>query len=889
VAAIEDRVDADVRLGRHGAVAGELTELVARYPLREGLRAQLALALYRGGRQAEALRALHEAGRTLRDELGVEPSRPLRDLEAQILAHDPELDPPAATPVEAPPAEPAAGVTNGRPPLIGRQGELEQLTALFDDTRRGGRVAVVEGEPGIGKTRLLEEVAGEAERRGAVVLWGRCHEGGLAPAFWPWLEVLRPLVQRLAETNGDDLPDLDQFLAPTAEPAPPGRDPVRFKVFEDVARTLARATSRQPVAVLVDDLQWADEASLELLSFLSGRLTAEPILFVAAVRELDVGRNDGVVDALATLTRRSGSRRLRLRGLDRDATGALLEQTAGRPVAGEVAAAVHVRAEGNPFYVTELARLLAVDAYDDAVIEVPTGVRDVVRRRLAHLPAATVELLRVAAVIGRDVDIPVLAQAAEMRIDECVDHLEPAVVQRLLIGSPGSTELRFSHALLREVLVDDVSRLRQARVHLRVADALETVGAVDDDTVGQLAEHLSAAAPIGAGLRAAAALERAAELAVRRSAYEVAEGLLERAVRLRRAGSVDPAELEAELLALHRLSAVRRARHGYARASAEVSLDRAKDLAHQVGRPDLYFALLWAEWAAASTAVDLVRAQAIVDQLDALVADSNDPVVQMIGHCVVGVHCWQTGRLTLAARHLDRFVEFRDQVPLAATGMPFEAEHRLVGSAFHLWVHDLVGDIDAVEQGFEFLAAVVDDPFATAVVQCFAAENAVAADDWERAERAARRGLAANPDIGFTFWGYGSQMFLAAALVNQGRIDEARELYEPARERYIESGVHTVLAMLDAQWARGLLRAGRVDEAAAAVARGRAELETHGERWAEPFVLVAEAELARTTGAGGAQVARLVGRALATAEGQGSYGVARRVSVAAEALGVAVG
>ncbi|HEX2118595.1 MAG TPA: BTAD domain-containing putative transcriptional regulator, partial [Acidimicrobiales bacterium] len=206
IAATEDRIAAELALGHHAAVVGELAELVKAHPLQEGFRGLLALALYRSGRQSEALRALADARETLREELGVDLGRPLRDLEGAILAHDRSLDlvrsPPERSPAPAPAATPAAPAPSTVPPgdrLVGRDAELAQLLAALDEASRCLRVALIEGEPGIGKTRLAEEVGAEASRRGAHVLWGRTFEGGAAPALWPWLPPLRALVGSLPD------------------------------------------------------------------------------------------------------------------------------------------------------------------------------------------------------------------------------------------------------------------------------------------------------------------------------------------------------------------------------------------------------------------------------------------------------------------------------------------------------------------------------------------------------------------------------------------------------------------------------------------------------------------------------------------------------------------
>ena len=271
LSAIEDRLAADLALGRHASAIGELAELVSAHPLREGLQIQLALALYRSGRQAEALRAIADAGRTLREELGIEPSRQLRDLEAAILAQHPSLEAPADAPAPAPSSTPAPAPRQAeRPPLVGRDHELATLVSAFDESAADARFVVIEGEPGIGKTRLADELRELAEGRGAVAVWGRSDEGGAAPALWPWLAPLRSIAAQAPA--GAVPPAVTQLLSGEA-PAGAGQErAAQFERFEAVVALLDAVAAIRPVVVLLDALQWADPTSLELLGFLAGCL-----------------------------------------------------------------------------------------------------------------------------------------------------------------------------------------------------------------------------------------------------------------------------------------------------------------------------------------------------------------------------------------------------------------------------------------------------------------------------------------------------------------------------------------------------------------------------------------------------------------------------------------
>jgi DNA-binding SARP family transcriptional activator len=259
VAALEDRIESELALGRHDGLVPELEALVTRHPLRERLRAQLMLALYRAGRQAEALEAYRAARRTLLAELGIEPGRSLRELEHSILAQVPALD---VTPRQAqqPVLRPGRAAAS---PLEGRAEELGLLEAGLDDALAGrGRLFVVVGDAGTGKTRLADELASSAKHRGARILWGRGWDGGGAPPYWPWTQALR---NALPTVSSDE---------------PEGQ----FRFFEAVTQALRDQTAAQPLLVVLDDLQAADEASILLLEFVATELPEMSALVVALGR-----------------------------------------------------------------------------------------------------------------------------------------------------------------------------------------------------------------------------------------------------------------------------------------------------------------------------------------------------------------------------------------------------------------------------------------------------------------------------------------------------------------------------------------------------------------------------------------------------------------------------
>ncbi|TML29522.1 MAG: hypothetical protein E6G26_03470 [Actinobacteria bacterium] len=255
VEAVEDRIDADLAGGRAEGLVAELEALVGRHPLRERLRRQLMLALYRTGRQAEALAAYRDARRTLLGELGIEPTRALQELEKAILAQDPAID---VEPRRA--ARAAAPGRHAATPVVGRDDELTVFDAALDDALAGrGRLFVVVGPPGAGKTHLADEVASRAKVRGAAVRWGRGWDGGDAPPYWPWRQAIR----ELPEHDGAE----------------------RFRYFAAVTELLRTEAAKQPLVLVLDDLQAADEDSLLLLEFVASEVAEMPMLIVGVARD----------------------------------------------------------------------------------------------------------------------------------------------------------------------------------------------------------------------------------------------------------------------------------------------------------------------------------------------------------------------------------------------------------------------------------------------------------------------------------------------------------------------------------------------------------------------------------------------------------------------------
>ena len=574
-AALEQLAALRVGRGAFDEAAADLRALVAEHPERERLWTLLVVALYRAGRQGEALEALRQVRSHLAEELGIDPGPELRELEGAVLRQDEEalgrLAPTrAAAPADAPavapelttvvrplPAPPA-----GASPFAGREEPLAVAGAMLERAAAGtGGLLLVVGEPGIGKSSFAEAVARDARARGLAVATGTWESEG-CPPLWGWTQILGEQADAVLAGMRDD----DDTVAAT------------YRTADRLVRTLA---TDGPALVVVDDVQWADTDSHRLLRRLADIVPAAPLVLVVVCREPLADPAPATQATLAALAR-LGTTRIELGGLSPDQIRDLVRERTDVAISPAVAGAVHARTDGNPFYAAELVRLLAEegalgDEQHPGWRRVPRGVRDTVRHRIGELSTDVEDLLARAAVLGRVFDLDVLATCwpgDEESLDVACDR---AVGAGLLVeAEPG--RLRFSHALVRDAVYADLSPMARRRLHQVAADAIERsrVGRLDEYAAA-LAEHYRLAGPAHAR-PAWTYAERAAALATASGAHAEAAQLLGSAAELQRADTM-ATEAERERLQLAWGTALWRAgRVADAwpplRVAAELGLDR---------------------------------------------------------------------------------------------------------------------------------------------------------------------------------------------------------------------------------------------------------------------------------------------------------------------------
>jgi DNA-binding SARP family transcriptional activator/class 3 adenylate cyclase/alpha-beta hydrolase superfamily lysophospholipase len=616
--ALEERIDADLALGRHAALVPELEALANLHPLRERIRSQLILALYRSGRQAEALDAYQRFRRTLDEELGIEPTPALRELERSILQQDTSLDvaatisPRSTSKAQAPPEESAI------PAPVGRDRELGTLTRLLDEAIDGHRrVVFVTGEAGAGKTTLVDAVLAACRVRDRLlVARGQCIENrGLGEPYLPVLDAVGrigrgghgPLVveqlRRFAPTWLVQLPSLvpDDERAWVAERA---SGLTTERMLREMTEALDAIAAEVPVVVVLEDLHWSDPSTLTLVDAIARRPDDERLMLVATSRS---GREGVEVGALA--------RALRVRNLCTEIAIGPLTPTAvaeyldvrlpGHQLPTDVSDDVALRTRGVPLFVEKL-----VDSWleEGAVVpgedgwtvtiplerlraDVPESLRELIVERVRPLPQPLRDLLDAASVVGADFTAALVAAAVERPEEEVESQLDALAVDGSLIESRPNetwpdetitTAYAFAHELVVETLYGEIAAARRARLHDRIGTRLAEGRGDSGERAAQLAWHFTQA---GDAERAVRHLLTAAGRAFEKTAAKEAQRHVGAALELVPRIRDDRTRAELELTALLLDGSTRILTEGFASPQVEASFVRSVDLARAAGDP----------------------------------------------------------------------------------------------------------------------------------------------------------------------------------------------------------------------------------------------------------------------------------------------------------------
>ena len=406
--------------------------------------------------------------------------------------------------------------------FVGREPELAVLAAQVRAACRGqGRVVLIGGEPGIGKTRVAQEASARAAAAGWRCVRARASEDEGCPPYWLFRQVVRD-VAAIHDPRAGQRADL-AIVAPglwrqAVEPGAPAER--RFEMFESVREFLADAAAGTGLLVVLDDLHWADVPSLRLLRHLAAGIGTARLLVLATYRDTESAGRDELRAFLAALAREDAVSRIRLAGLTQDQVACQLAAITGSQVAPEVAAAVSRRTHGNPFFVAELGRLVGSGASG-----LPEAVRDAVRARLGALTPGCQAMLCPAAVLGAAIDPSAVAVVTQRDVGTVLACLDEAAAGGLVTSGGG---WQFSHDLIRETALLELPTADRLTAHARMAGYLRCRA---DAVPAVVAHHLLESLPTGDAALAARWAERAAAAAMAHLAWEDAAGFYDRALR----------------------------------------------------------------------------------------------------------------------------------------------------------------------------------------------------------------------------------------------------------------------------------------------------------------------------------------------------------------------
>jgi class 3 adenylate cyclase len=553
--------------------------------------------------------------------------------------------------------------------FVGRREELDQLKEALEDAIAGrGSMAMLVGEPGIGKSRLAEEFAVYARLRGAQMLSGRSYEGAVEAAYSPFVEAFRRYVRQRPDAElrrelGDGAPEVASLVSeirqrfpdlPTSTPLQ--GDAERQRLFGSVTEFLRAATLAAPLVLHLDDLHWADKPSLLLLRHLARHLGSERLLIVGSYRDVELERTHPLAEVLGTMRRETPFRRILLRGLPTADVVAYLTALADEDPDPEImerrkqlAAALHRETEGNPFFIGEVLSHLVesgklywdgshwrTNVTSTSELGIPEGVREVVGRRLSAVSEVCNRALTVASAMPGGFTWDVLRATVEEEEAALLDAFEEALAARLIRERDGGqvTSYEFTHALIRQTLYEELSPPRRVLLHRHIAERLEALHAANPGpALAELAHHYFQAAPGGDVGKAVDYAVRAGARAVSVAAFEEGAGHYERALQALELARGDQPERECQVLlaladAHGRVGALDAARAAAGRVS---ELARAQGSAELLAEAALHFG---SEHVPAFER-DAHRLQMLEEALAALGSEASELSVRLLRRLVI--------------------------------------------------------------------------------------------------------------------------------------------------------------------------------------------------------------------------------------------------------------
>ena len=864
------------------AAIGHLERLLLDEPTDEEACRQLMRVLALAGDRPGALRAYRDHAAALRRELGVEPCAELRQAHAALLRDSERASAPAVSAQEA------------APPLIGRHREWQAILDAFRAVGNGPPgFALITGVPGIGKSRLAEELLAWARRQGVTVASTRSYategELSLAPVT-DWLRTA-PLREGLLRLDPTWLSELSRVLPELRAERPdlPVPDPMteygqRQRFFEALARSVLAAP--QPLVLLVDDLQWCDRESIEWLHYLLRFDPRARMLVVGTARDEEIPGQHPLRGLLLHL--RAGRipvTVMALEALDAAESASLAGHVARRELDDLAALRLFRETEGNPLFVVEMARAglgastpVVQERTEPVQVALPPKVQAVIESRLAQLSQPARELARLAAAIGRGFGLELLDASGQIPVDAAVRALDE-LWQRRIVREIGANRYDFTHDKLREVTYAEIGPAQRRFLHQRIAEALERLHADALDPVsGSIAAHHERA---GLDVRAIELYQRAAAVAQRTYANEDAIDLFRRALALLVRQPANLARDTRELRIQLALARLYRMTVGWTSPEVERTLDRAVALCDTVGDDEQRAQALYGLQSLLLVQARLGEVELVSDELQRLYARAHGSLPPLErGTMLVGARL-HLGRIAEASELFDRALAQNDptQVQRIAEEQGWNfAVHGRAWYAHTLW---LQGRADsALAQGLEAvrIADELGQPFNQAVAASYLALLHQLRSDPETARTSAQRALAITTETRAPYYRAWSRILVSHAETVRRADAETVAALRTSIEEFRATGARLRLPYYLGLLAGACCRAGRGDEGLAVLDEALAEVRSSNERWWDAELHRLRGDLRLAAGGGEDEACAAYSRSLEVARSMGAPSLALRAA-----------
>ena len=711
---------------------------------------------------------------------------------------------------ERQPTSPLAQFNRGN--FVGRRTERDQLRKSVEAAKSGrGSVVTIGGTSGVGKTRLIAEAADEVV--GAMqILLGRCCEREAIAPYAPFVEVMEMVLEHarsledfrtMLDTNASELtrmmPQLRRLFPDLESPLEGTPEQQRRILVKNFCEFIERLTNHHPVMLILDDLQWADEPSLDLLEYLASKVPQLRLMIVADYRDHQSGISARFAQTLETLRRGHLGDHLQLQGLSPSEVAELVRLTVGKESSESLVKEIYCETDGNPFFVEETLKYLIEEkrlvddegnVRESAGIresEVPQTVRLTIERMLQRLNATTRRILELAAVVGPRFGFEMLMSLQLFGAEELLDATKEGEDAGILISDPIAyeSELGFSHELIRQTLLAGLSLPRRQRWHYRVAQSIERIYAASlEDRAAELAHHLTVAGPAGEPAKAVHYLCIAGKRALKAGDYADAIRQFERALGFMERLSQEPdrARVELEIKAAMHVALI--ARYGFRAPELEPLNARMLELCDEVADPPLSLSALLSAWAFHSNRGELDRATATSERMMRLAERGEFPLLELAANLSYGTMLFVRGEFVPARGHLERAISlYRPQF----------------AGQLHV-AHDL-----------------------GVISLCYLSSTLLALGYLDQALAAAQRGVELAQRISETFTLVHAHFQVAATHLARGEADEAFRLAEIICSLSEENGYQQYLSLGTMMRGFALTELGRVSEGIAEVQAGIAK------------------------------------------------------------------